>query len=321
VKVALLVMGLAGLAAIGQTVAPPPVAAGATDLALPKDLDGKLDRLVDLLGLAQMMSNAQIAVVMSQLGQNSSTAPEFRAEFLMRYRGNQAVRAAINNAAKQEYATRFTASEIDELIAFYESPVGKKERQLTASIATGAMARVTPVTYPLLLGVITSIAREHPEYLRNRPAVAGGLGGPNGGAPLAPGVLGAIIGAVPSTAPFPLGSPRDGAGMASPPPPPMAKPAGPALPSGPVMDAFLIEKVQPTYPPLAKTAGVQGQVEFIAIISKDGHLQNLELVRGPPLLVQAAMDAVKQWRYIPTLVNAEPVNVITRIVVNFSLSP
>jgi len=74
------------------------------------------------------------------------------------------------------------------------------------------------------------------------------------------------------------------------------------------------------YPPLAKAARVQGTVKFEAVIGKDGSIQNLHMISGPPLLVQAAMQAVQQWKYRPTLLNGEPVEVITTIDVNFTLS-
>jgi protein TonB len=61
-------------------------------------------------------------------------------------------------------------------------------------------------------------------------------------------------------------------------------------------------------------------VKFTAIIGKDGTIQNLTLVSGHPLLVQSAQDAVKQWVYQPTLLNGEPVEVVTEIDVNFTLS-
>jgi protein TonB len=132
--------------------------------------------------------------------------------------------------------------------------------------------------------------------------VAGGTGAPGGS-----GVPMGVIGGVPSMAP-------------PPPPPPKAKVTGPQRIGGRVMEASLIRKIQPVYPPLAKSARVQGQVEFTAIIGKDGTIQNLQLVRGHPLLVNAAREAVEQWRYKPTLLNGEPVDVITNIIVNFTLS-
>jgi protein TonB len=65
---------------------------------------------------------------------------------------------------------------------------------------------------------------------------------------------------------------------------------------------------------------VQGVVEFTAVISKQGNIENLQLVRGHPLLVTAAREAILQWRYRPTMLNGEPVEVITNILVNFTLS-
>lgn len=82
----------------------------------------------------------------------------------------------------------------------------------------------------------------------------------------------------------------------------------------------LIRKVQPAYPVIAKETRVQGVVEFTAVISKTGTIENLQLIRGHPLLVTAARDAILQWRYKPTLLNGEPVEVITNIVVNFTLN-
>jgi protein TonB len=87
-----------------------------------------------------------------------------------------------------------------------------------------------------------------------------------------------------------------------------------------VSEANLTHKVVPVYPPLAKSAGVQGTVEFTATISKEGRIENLRLVRGHPLLVEAARQAVLQWRYRPTLLNGQPVEVVTDIIVNFTLS-
>jgi protein TonB len=86
------------------------------------------------------------------------------------------------------------------------------------------------------------------------------------------------------------------------------------------MEANLIRKVQPAYPPLAKSARVSGTVEFRATISKDGNIEGLTLVRGHPLLVNAAREAVLQWKYRPTLLNGQPVEVITDITVNFTLN-
>jgi protein TonB len=89
---------------------------------------------------------------------------------------------------------------------------------------------------------------------------------------------------------------------------------------GNVQSAKLIRGPKPVYPPLAKQARIQGTVRLNAIIGKDGTIQNLTAASGHPLLVPAAMDAVKQWLYQPTLLNGEPVEVVTVIDVNFTLS-
>lgn len=104
-------------------------------------------------------------------------------------------------------------------------------------------------------------------------------------------------------------------------PQPQPKPASHApIRVGSISEANLIRKVQPAYPPLAKSARLQGIVEFTATISKEGNIEHLQLVRGHPLLVKAAQDAVLQWKYRPTLLNGQPVEVITDIIVNFTLT-
>jgi protein TonB len=133
------------------------------------------------------------------------------------------------------------------------------------------------------------------------PPDTGVVGGVEGGA--TGGVIGGMMGGVPP-----------------PPPPPPPKKLGPQRIGGNVMEANLVRKVQPIYPPLAKSARVQGTVEFTATISKEGNIQNLQLVRGHPLLVNAAKEAVLQWKYRPTRLNGSPVEVITDIIVNFTLS-
>jgi periplasmic protein TonB len=82
----------------------------------------------------------------------------------------------------------------------------------------------------------------------------------------------------------------------------------------------LLHRVQPIYPPLARQARVQGTVELRAIISKTGTIENLVVVSGHQMLSTAAIEAVKQWRYRPYLLNNEPVEVETEITVNFVLS-
>ena len=89
---------------------------------------------------------------------------------------------------------------------------------------------------------------------------------------------------------------------------------------GQVIAASLIKRVVPQYPPLARQARVQGTVQFTAIIGRDGMIQNLQLISGHPLLVPAARDAIRQWVYKPTILNTEPVEVITQIEFTFTLN-
>jgi TonB family protein len=84
--------------------------------------------------------------------------------------------------------------------------------------------------------------------------------------------------------------------------------------------ATLISRVSPNYPPEAKARGIQGQVAVEVIIGKNGSVSALQLLSGDPLLAPAAMEAVRQWRYQPLLVNGQPVPIRTTITVNFTLS-
>jgi periplasmic protein TonB len=86
-----------------------------------------------------------------------------------------------------------------------------------------------------------------------------------------------------------------------------------------MVEGNLIRRVQPVYPPLARTARIQGPVVLAAVISKAGAIENLRVLSGPPMLVKAALDAVSEWRYRPYILNNEPVEVETQITVNFTL--
>jgi TonB family protein len=90
--------------------------------------------------------------------------------------------------------------------------------------------------------------------------------------------------------------------------------------SGEVAEAQLVQRIDPVYPPIAKVAKVSGTVVLHVVIGKDGVVQQVEFVSGPQLLLKAAMDAVKQWRYKPTLLNGQPVEVETTVPVVFSLN-
>lgn len=87
-----------------------------------------------------------------------------------------------------------------------------------------------------------------------------------------------------------------------------------------MMEGNLIHRVQPEYPQLARQARIQGTVVLCAIINRDGRIENLQVLSGHPMLVPAAIEAVRQWRYRPYLLNDQPVEVETQITVNFTLS-
>jgi len=102
--------------------------------------------------------------------------------------------------------------------------------------------------------------------------------------------------------------------------PPLPKPVARPPRISHMMEGNLIYRVQPTYPPLARAARIQGPVHLRAVISRTGAIENLQAIDGHPMLVGAAIDAVRQWRYRPYILNDEAVEVETQITVNFSLS-
>jgi periplasmic protein TonB len=108
-------------------------------------------------------------------------------------------------------------------------------------------------------------------------------------------------------------------------PAPEAKPvpiaeAKPVRVSGGVLAAKILKRVVPAYPVIAKQSHVSGTVRLLATLSKDGRIENLRVIEGPPLLRKAALDAVSQWVYSPTILNGQPVEVEAPIEVNFTLN-
>ena len=162
----------------------------------------------------------------------------------------------------------------------------------------------TPVAIPDRVAIIQDEAPP-------AASIAGVIGGVSGGA--IGGGLGGVIGGIISSTP-----------IVAPPPPPVKK-APPPPPKrirvgGAVQKANLIRQVRPVYPPLARQARIQGTVKLTAIIAKNGSIEKLEVLSGHPLLVPSALQAVKQWRYKPTLLNGQPVEVVTQVDVNFTLT-
>lgn len=179
--------------------------------------------------------------------------------------------------------------------------------------AATPVVRVKPVARLMNQGVLrapTVIPKQvnliKEEELPPDVTAVGVSGGVPGGVPggQAGGVLGGIIGGV------------TGANV---PPPPREAPKRIRV-GGSVQQAQLISQIRPGYPPLAKQARIQGTVRLQAIIAKDGSVVQLEIISGHPLLQQSALQAVSQWRYKPTLLNGEPVEVVTTVDVVFTLS-
>jgi len=139
------------------------------------------------------------------------------------------------------------------------------------------------------------------------PAVGGVVGGVPGGIPGGQlgGVIGGIVSATSSLASVPKFVP--------------VTPQRVRISQG-VTKGLLIQRVEPTYPPLARAARVQGEVILSAVIDTNGEIKNLQLVSGHPMLVPSAITAVRQWRYKPYLLNGQPVEVETTITVIFSLN-
>lgn len=169
-------------------------------------------------------------------------------------------------------------------------------------------ATVTPTTVP----DPAAAPVEAPPAVTPEPAVAppdpGVAGGVEGGVP--EGVLGGVVGGLPDAPPPP-----------PPPPPPPApeRPAGPIRIGGQVEPPSLIRRVEPEYPMHAALAGVQGVVILEATVSADGRVKDVRVLRSVPMLERAAVDAVRQWRYSPVVLNGQKVPFILTVVVSFTV--
>ena len=168
-------------------------------------------------------------------------------------------------------------------------------QQIQTDIVNGALR--TPTKIPQKIQMIKE--DEAPPQM----ASAGVVGGVPGGIP--GGQMGGVIGGIISSTPVAV--------------PKVATPQRVRVSAG-VTSGLLIRKVNPTYPPLARQARISGTVVLRAVISKDGSIENLSLVSGHPMLAPAAIEAVKQWKYKPYLLNGEPVEVDTEVQVNFTLA-
>jgi protein TonB len=158
-----------------------------------------------------------------------------------------------------------------------------------------------------------TVIPKHIAEIKEPPLVHDSLGGVVGGVPggvpggQLGGVLGGVIGGVLNTA------------ARSVPPPPSVKPNGPVRVGGHVRQPKVIVQVLPTYPVLARETHVQGQVRIDAVLDEQGNVIEMKVVSGHPLLYQAALDALKQWKYEPTYLNDRPIAVRLIVTINFQL--
>jgi protein TonB len=172
----------------------------------------------------------------------------------------------------------------------------KVVRQIQTDIVNGQLR--TPTKIPQKVQMIKEDEAPPPVM-----ATSGVVGGVPGGVP--GGQMGGVIGGIISSTPMAV--------------PKVATPQRVRVSQG-VSTGLLIRKVNPNYPPLARQARIQGTVVLQAEISKTGDIQNLRLISGHPMLAPSAIEAVKQWKYKPYLLNGEPVEVETTVQVNFTLS-
>jgi protein TonB len=177
--------------------------------------------------------------------------------------------------------------------------------QATSSTTRGSALTPKPFVAPRRIVALSEIPQisaleAPPEFA---PSHTAGVPGGIGGSSLAAEILHEII---------------------IPPKPPVVvemlkPPSKPVMIGGDVQEAKLIRKVIPPYPALARQARVSGTVRLIGVIAKDGTIQQLQLVSGHPLLAPAALEAVRQWLYRPTILNGQAVEVIAPIDVIFKL--
>ena len=173
-------------------------------------------------------------------------------------------------------------------------------RQIQTDLMNTGQLR-TPTRIPKKVEMIHEEEAPPPMPAASTGGVIGGFGGPGG---QIGGVIGSIVSATSAAAVPKFVAPT---------------PQRVRISQG-VTKGLLVQKIEPQYPPLARAARVQGEVVLSAIIDSNGQINNLQLVSGHPMLVPAAIAAVKQWRYKPYLLNGAPVEVETTITVIFSLS-
>ena len=184
---------------------------------------------------------------------------------------------------------------------YVPAPAGSNAARLPAPTST---PRITPTRPSLSHAVLPTQEPPSPPPVDTAGGVLGGVpGGMMGGIP--GGVLSDVLR---STASAPVLAKS-----------PAATPTRIRVPAQ-ITDANLVYDVAPKYPPEAGRARIEGMVVLLAVIGKDGTVKDVRVESGLPVLAEAAIEAVKQWRYRPYLLNGEPVEVDSQITINFTLS-
>lgn len=185
------------------------------------------------------------------------------------------------------------------------APVVEQVMRTVRSVMDGARM-LLPAAIPRKVAII-----DDGDLVQASSGVQNGVpGGMQGGVP--DGVVGSVMDSIRVAPPPPVAHEA--------PPAPKAKEVIRVRTGGNVQDALIVHRVIPVYPVLARQARIEGKVVFKAVISAQGLIQSLQLVSGHPLLVDAAREAVRQWRYRPTLLNGDPCEVDTVIDVVFTLN-
>ncbi len=192
------------------------------------------------------------------------------------------------------YDRHYSLDDINALIAFYQTPTGRRTLEVEPLISVEVRQSLMPILLTIMKDTQEQMKREHPELDASKDPR------PNFG-PLSGGVVGGISTAAPP-----------------PPPPPGGRPVR-ITKGGDVAVATATNKVVPVYPELARQARVEGTVRLHTVIDNDGSVMQVSYVSGPAMLVQAAIDAVKQWRFHPTILNGVPVQVDCVLEINFRL--
>jgi protein TonB len=191
------------------------------------------------------------------------------------------------------------------------APAGKPKTAKPQIRPAAPDALVEPTAIP------TEVARIIDEPAMPDTGVVGGIpGGIPRGAP--GGILGGILSSHSNADPLPALAPPP---PPPPPPPKVVAPAGPVRVGGIVKEPRIVKLVPPVYPKMARQARITGTVVLEAIITGDGRVAEIKVVSGHPLLVEAAINCVKQWEYEPTELNGVPTPVILTAKVHFQNAP